>query len=291
MRRAFTLIELLVVIAVIGVLIALLTPAVQSARAAARRAHCLNNLKQLGLATASYLTAHGVFPMSAVAGAGHGINHSCFAQLLPGLEQRQLYNSYNFLIENYAVANSTAVSTKLATLLCPQNPLSTDANPSQLVVQADGKNYPTGSAFARSHYAANWGGSRTALGADFDHAKSSYRGVMMTVRVMTVRGPTTCLRAQDVRDGMTNTILFGEKRDGQGWAVGGYAGSEFDVGRTPLPPDVPAERMILTGSYHPGQVNFAFCDGSVRPLKETIDRMTWFALITRDGREIIKTEY
>ena len=112
MRRAFTLIELLVVIAVIAVLIALLTPAVQSARAAARRAHCLNNLKQLGLAAASYLTAHNVFPMSAVAGTGHGINHSCFAQLLPGLEQRQLYNSYNFLFENYAVANSTATTAR-----------------------------------------------------------------------------------------------------------------------------------------------------------------------------------
>ncbi|MDR3619483.1 MAG: DUF1559 domain-containing protein [Paludisphaera borealis] len=290
MRRAFTLIELLVVIAIIGVLIALLTPAVQSARAAARRTHCINNLKQLGLAAASYLGAHTVYPMSAVAGAGHGVNQSCFALLLPELEQRQMYNSYNFLVENYALVNSTVVGTKLSTLLCQQNPLATDLNPSELVVKSDGTNYPAGSAFARSHYAANWGGSRTILGKDFDLTKSSYRGVMVTVRVMTLRGPTTCLRAQDVRDGMSNTILFGEKRDSQGWNVGGYAGSEFDVAPSPLSADSPSNRMIVTGSYHPGQVNFAFCDGSVKPIRETIDRLTWYALITRDGHEIIKND-
>jgi len=290
MRRAFTLIELLVVIAVIAVLIALLTPAVQSARAAARRAHCLNNLKQLGLAASSYLTAHNVYPMSAVAGAGHGVNQGCFAQLLGDFDQRQLYNAYNFRVENYAPSNSTAVGTQLSVLLCPQNPLSIDRNPSEQVVQADGTKYPAGSAFARSHYAANWGGSRTALGSDFDFQKSSYRGVMVTVRVQTPRGPTTCLRAQDVRDGMANTILFGEKRDSQGWNVGGYAGSEFDVAPSPQSPDSPATRMIVSGSFHPGQVNFAFCDGSVKPINESIDRKTWYGLITRDGHEIIKSD-
>jgi prepilin-type N-terminal cleavage/methylation domain-containing protein/prepilin-type processing-associated H-X9-DG protein len=290
MRRAFTLIELLVVIAVIAVLIALLTPAVQSARAAARRAACLNNLKQLALAGANYLTNHNVFPMSAVAGSGHGVNQSCIALLLPELDQRPLHNAYNFMHENYAPVNSSVVGTQLAVMLCPQNPLSTDRNPSAQVVQADGAKYPAGSAFARGHYAANWGGSRTLIGQDYDHDKSSYRGVMLTVRVMTLRGPTTCLRAQDVRDGMANTILFGEKRDSQGWNVGGYAGSEFDVATTPLSADSPSTRMIVTGSYHPGQVNFAFCDGSVKPINESIDRKTWYGLTTRDGREIIKSD-
>jgi len=290
MRRAFTLIELLVVIAIIAVLIALLTPAVQSARAAARRAACLNNLKQLGLAGASYLSHHNVFPMSAVAGLGHGVNQTCIALLLPELDQRPLHDGYNFNVENYSPINSTAVGTQLAVLLCPQNPLQTDRNPSEQVVQADGTKYPAGSAFARSHYAANWGGSRTVIGKDYDLNKSSYRGVMMTVRVMTLRGPTNCLRAQDIRDGMANTILFGEKRDSQGWNVGGYAGSEFDVATTPLLPDSPSTRMIVTGSYHPGQVNFAFCDGSVKPISESIDRKTWYGLTTRDGHEMIKSD-
>ena len=97
MRRAFTLIELLVVIAIIGVFVGLLVPAVQSARSAARRAQCQNNLKQIGIALSSYLRARNVLPMSAVAGTGHGINQSCFMLIMPELEQRPMYNAYNFL--------------------------------------------------------------------------------------------------------------------------------------------------------------------------------------------------
>ena len=101
MRRAFTLIELLVVIAIIGVLVGLLVPAVQSARSAAHRTQCLNNLKQLALAVNSYLTSRDVLPMSAVAGQGHGLNQSCFAMILPEIEEGPLFNAYNFLVENY----------------------------------------------------------------------------------------------------------------------------------------------------------------------------------------------
>jgi prepilin-type processing-associated H-X9-DG protein len=113
---------------------------------------------------------------------------------------------------------------------------------------------------------------------------------MVTVRVLTVRGPTTCLRAQDIRDGMANTIMFGEKRDSQGWNVGGYAGSEFDVAPAPQSADAPTARMIITGSFHPGQANFALCDGSVKPINEGVDRKIWYGLITRDGREIINAD-
>ena len=168
MRRAFTLIELLVVIAIIGVLIALLVPAVQSARGAARRMQCQNNLKQIGVALTSYLTSRNVFPMSAVAGTGHGVNQSCFALILPELDQRPLYNAYNFNVENYDLANRTVVSTVISTLLCPETPLPTDPIPSEKFQSADGKTtYPAGSLFARSHYAANWGGSQNTLGEDF----------------------------------------------------------------------------------------------------------------------------
>src|SRR5690606_30551228 len=90
-RRAFTLIELAVVIVIIGVLIALLIPAMDAARHAARRAQCINNVRQIGLATLSYQTAQNVFPMSATAGEGRGINHSCFAMILPELEQQPLF--------------------------------------------------------------------------------------------------------------------------------------------------------------------------------------------------------
>ncbi len=291
MRRAFTLIELLVVIAIIGVLVALLVPAVQSARSAARRAQCQNNLKQIGIALSSYLGQRNVLPMSAVAGTGHGVNQSCFALILPELEQRPLYAAYNFFVENYDPANTTVVSTKIATFLCPADALQQDNLPSNQVQLPDGTKYPAGSSFARCHYAANWGGSQNTLGNDFTNSKGAYRGVMMTVRVIGPKGPTSCVRAQDIRDGMANTLMVIEKRDSQGWNVGGYAGSEFDAGPSPyLVTDDPFLRMVFPGSFHESQTHALLCDGSVRPLRSTMNRDAWYALLTRDGREVLSAD-
>jgi prepilin-type N-terminal cleavage/methylation domain-containing protein len=126
-RRGFTLIELLVVIAIIGVLIALLLPAVQAAREAARRAQCVNNLKQLGLAVHNYSSSVGSLPW------GDGpwwIEWSAHTLLLPYVEQGPLYNSINFtnalpygggsLVINHP-ANTTAAYTKISTFLCPSD--------------------------------------------------------------------------------------------------------------------------------------------------------------------------
>src|ERR1700712_2986656 len=106
-RRGFTLIELLVVIAIIGVLIALLLPAVQAAREAARRVQCANNLKQIGLALHNYHSLYDTFPMGA--GAGYmdaGVpddwcSWSPQAFLLPYLEQGPVYNAINFSFSSY----------------------------------------------------------------------------------------------------------------------------------------------------------------------------------------------
>lgn len=289
-RRAFTLIELAVVVAIIGILIALLLPAIQSSRIQSRRAVCLNNVKTIGLATINYMNSQNVLPMSATAGDGRGLNHSCFAMILPELDQQDLFNSYNFQVENYDPANRLVVGTWLRVFRCPESPLSTEPLPSELVRATDGSLYPAGSAFARNHYGANWGGSRTPLGDDFTNEKGAYRGVMMVVRADAPRGPTRCIRPQDVRDGLSNTILFGEKRDGQGWAVGGFGGSEFDAGPSPVVPDSPDNRMVPSGSYHPGAANFVFGDGSARPLRASIDRKLWYAFLTRDGGEIVSTD-
>ncbi len=131
-RRGFTLIELLVVIAIIGVLIALLLPAVQSAREAARRSQCVNNLKQMGLALHNYHSAVGTFPMgNARAFSDPGVvtdwgTFSAHAMLLPYLEQTQIFNAANFdwniWYNTGSRINLTVWNIKATVFLCPSDP-------------------------------------------------------------------------------------------------------------------------------------------------------------------------
>jgi prepilin-type N-terminal cleavage/methylation domain-containing protein len=126
-RAAFTLIELLVVIAIIAVLISLLLPAVQSAREAARRAQCVNNLKQIGLALHNYHDSLNCFPMSMGLDApGFGYpepaSYSGLSMLLPYLEQTVVFSSINYSILRGDPGNNTAMATSVSSFLCPTDP-------------------------------------------------------------------------------------------------------------------------------------------------------------------------
>jgi len=126
-RRGFTLIELLVVIAIIAVLIALLLPAVQSAREAARRAQCVNNLKQIGLGLHNYHSTHDTFPMGCGSAVGAGWSQwSAQAMMLPYMEQQALYSACNFNLPVQegagGAANVTVYNTLISSFLCPSDP-------------------------------------------------------------------------------------------------------------------------------------------------------------------------
>ena len=225
-RRGFTLIELLVVIAIIAVLIALLLPAVQSAREAARRAQCTNNMKQLGLAMANYLSSNSeTVPMLFVDDYGTGDtqtgpaqNWGPHARLLPYLEQSVIYNSMNFMVGVRwgatvtpdpdagglnSVINGTAICTQVASFLCPSDPNPGRAGNSQVVVGQLSSpytavcNYPANMGLNRAYNNWNFNGP-TYLSSSWDNA------FKVTVKL------------SNFTDGTSNTVIFGEWVKGSG---------------------------------------------------------------------------
>ncbi len=296
-KRGIGPIDVVVAAGLTLVVMALIVPAVRDARAAARRASCVNNLKQIGLGFHNYTAANDVLPMSQTAGArgvadAHGTGSTVFTALLPYMEMAPVYNSYNFSLENWHVVNDTVTRTTVTVFLCPDNP-DTEGTPAWEI------RYPESKAtFAKGHYGANWGGGRGAWGEDFVKEKGTYLGVMMTVI-----SPDGMVNAKDGRprarnvgfpgitDGTSNTLAIVEKQDSFGWAVGGWGGSEFDVNTTPAyEGNDPLARKVYTGSPHEEGPNAAFCDGSVRSLSPKMDKKLWYALITRAGGEVVRFE-
>lgn len=312
-RRGFTLIELLVVVFIVGVLVAMLLPAVQSAREAARRAHCSNNLKQIGLALHNYHDSLGSLPPGRM-GCCWG---TWQAFLLPFIEQGALYNAYNTqgnsttelavgrALRYNGAANKTVTTGRIAAYTCPSD-------------------LPNGRApGTTSHnYAANYGNTglhqRGNLnGVDFGGAPFSTVSASLTATGD--RGRT--YNFSDLSDGTSSTMLVGEVVQGQ-WLdderpdLRGYTwwgdASGFETYQAPNDARLPdrlyslevcqfpymnnppcAESdddnptMFAARSRHAGGVTVGMADGSVIFIRDSINISIWRALSTSRGGELV----
>jgi prepilin-type N-terminal cleavage/methylation domain-containing protein/prepilin-type processing-associated H-X9-DG protein len=323
-RGAFTLIELLVVIAIIAVLIALLLPAVQSAREAMRRAQCSNNLKQIGLAMHSYASVQDALPPG-WKGCCWG---TWLIYVMPYLEQQALYNSWNFSGNNQwqpwdvfdspfrygGPANLTVTSTRVAVFYCPS-----DSGNDNLV---GGSEWPVTS----QNYVVNFGNTSatqntsldgvTFLGAPFADIGSPITAIYGSSTSPMTSAPIVRLSA--ITDGLSNTMITSEVIVGRGFDLRGFSwwfeGAAFegylgpnstspDLLQSPLYCNYPAQGnppcagapsilAITTAarSKHPGGVNVGLADGSVRFVKDTVNILSWRALSTTQGGEVISSD-
>ena len=297
----FTLVELLVVIAIIAILIALLLPAVQAAREAARRIHCANNLKQLGLGMHVHHQAMNEFPPGGVS-KGHwaGPNYTNWAiELLPYIEQTYLYDRYNQEAQNEDPVNEEVRQASPPTHNCPA-----DTEAGELIRPASGPDnwllYRTSSYRAMTgrvvgdlsgpscEFGCWWGGGPG--GFPFPRG---WRGVFHTIGT----GGLVPVKARDVTDGLSHTIALGERTFGTGEFAQNHPGRGTFWARTygsynkgaayPFTATLYGYaqcREVLTvafgwhtpckrawGSYHPGGINFAMCGGSVHFVHTDID--------------------
>jgi prepilin-type N-terminal cleavage/methylation domain-containing protein/prepilin-type processing-associated H-X9-DG protein len=280
-RAAFTLIELLVVIAIITVLIGLLLPAVQRIREAANRLKCTNNLKQLCLALHSYENAFGSFPPS-YNGKAFAVGWGWGSLVLPFLEQQPLYDQLGVPTAVFGNGNDSAPATtlsqtSLSVFVCPS-----DTGP--LLNTFKGEN-------GKSNYRGVCGAcTPTVFIVDFDYGGVLYQN--------------SHTRILDITDGSSNTLILGEcSLDPDAGKVGAlWIGMELDDWPTVYISDVmwgiDENTYCLNGtgaqafsSRHDGNVLFAFCDGSVRPIRDTTDVKTVEILAGRADGLVVPADF
>lgn len=297
-RVAFTLIELLVVVGIIGILLGLLLPAVQRAREAANRTKCVNNLKQLGIASSNHVMTLGAFPTGGgeccggrtwFSGAPTALNKQNWGwmyQLAPYMDQDNVWR----LTKDWDVEQ-----TVLPILYCP-----TRRAPSPIFSSWLSPQGPRGA----SDYAGN-------AGTDYADPAAGYGANGVIVRNYDASGKPQLIRDYDIKDGLSNTILFGEKRlnakaaaagqgqwdDDRGWQGGwdndrlrsaGYGGRAFPPLQDRWDDRVSPGNNEF-GSSHRGIFQVVFCDGSVHALAYTIQSAmptpgTWQRLCSRDDQ-------
>ena len=285
--KAFTLVELLVVIAIIGVLIALLLPAIQAARESGRLAACKNNLKQFGVGMHNYETSFKMLPPGyryVYDPAGNTLGYSWGALLLPFVEEHAVYDQMRFDLPIYDPTNVIPRERHLPVFLCPTDSVS----PTGFVMMGTER-------YAMACYVANF------CPPDLDADQEQRDGVFS-------RNSRT--RLADITDGLSKTLMLGERQNGP-FRNGASHGNHFeyettwagavrdlddatdDHGHMVLfqsgnTPNNPASDDRDVSAAHGGLAQFLMCDGSVLAIQETIDTTAYEALSTRAGGEPVQ---
>jgi prepilin-type N-terminal cleavage/methylation domain-containing protein/prepilin-type processing-associated H-X9-DG protein len=296
-RPAFTLVELLVVIAIIGVLVALLLPAVQAAREAARRSQCSNNFKQNMLALLNYHDQNREFPAAQenayIPGFGQNTpqnqNHSHVPYILPQLELQALADQYDFTVAWNVRPNGTFTTGPTAidipALLCPSSEhIGPGTNDIAAIVGADAGTYNT--------YPEGERGERLIPGC-FCKGGDYASGVLIPVpggsQVSGARDRLRTYRTKvaKITDGTTQTMVLGESAGrtdvSRWWADGDHSFTHHGVLNV-----TPNNELY---SEHPGGLNIAMADGSVRFLSEFTSKKIVDYLATRAGNEVLPDDF
>ena len=299
--RGFTLIELLVVIAIIGILIGLLLPAVQAAREAGRRAQCVNNLKQFGLALHNYETSHQVLPPGYISafdtqGIDLGPGWGWASMILPQLEQNAVFTAINFSLGVETPANLTARMTTFLGFLCPSDRVadSWSAVDRDLLTGAVKREICR---VAPSNYVGMNGISEPGPdgeGLFFRNSRVAFRDITDGLSQTLAIGERSHLLGTATWSGsVTGALLYDDDGDhigtpsleyGPGMVLG-HSGEGAGPGANRSEPN-------QFYSLHSSRgVNFLFADGHVAYLKSTMNYKAYRALSTRSGGEVISGEY
>jgi prepilin-type N-terminal cleavage/methylation domain-containing protein/prepilin-type processing-associated H-X9-DG protein len=297
--RGFTLIELLVVIAIIGVLVALLLPAVQQAREAARRTQCSNNLKQLALAANNYLSANNCFP-----GGGYAVsdkpydanvspNFSVFIRLLPYMDQKNIYDSVNFSLGYRHPDNVTLATLTVDSFLCPSDGRIYTPGTVQQYGAPNDPLIPSPVAYPQKFTSYGGVAGTWVLTVDPTAAPVTYAARLRSQNGMVYQQSN--VSPQQIIDGMSNTMIFSEHAQSVLWTTNVMASLTFTPNAfhywqsghiqdalidTFYPPNLYKSNKGISlpgnviasnaSSMHPGGVNTSFADGSVHFIKDSI---------------------